>query len=74
VRVGNGNGIGDGTEGAYNDTVFGTYLHGPVMARNPQLADLLIKLALDVKALPPVDDRWYEALRAERIAAATAPA
>ncbi|MBD0710184.1 MULTISPECIES: type 1 glutamine amidotransferase [unclassified Streptomyces] len=71
---GNGNGTGDGTEGAYNDTVFGTYMHGPVMARNPQIADLLLKLALDVNALPPTDDRWYEALRNERIAAATQPA
>ncbi|WP_430981046.1 hypothetical protein [Streptomyces luteoverticillatus] len=49
-------------------------MHGPVMARNPHIADMLIKLALDVNALPPVDDRWYEALRAERIAAATQPA
>ncbi|MBB1252961.1 type 1 glutamine amidotransferase [Streptomyces alkaliterrae] len=74
VRLGRGNGTGDGTEGAWNDTVFGTYMHGPVLARNPQIADLLIKLALDVNALPPVDDRWYEALRRERIAAATGPA
>ncbi|GAA1894377.1 glutamine amidotransferase [Streptomyces sodiiphilus] len=73
IRMGQGNGTGDGTEGAWRDTVFGTYLHGPVLARNPQIADLLLKLALDVNALPPVDDRWYEALRAERIAAATAP-
>ncbi|MFC7307963.1 type 1 glutamine amidotransferase [Streptomyces monticola] len=74
VRLGKGNGTGDGTEGAYNDTVFGTYMHGPVLARNPQIADLLLKLALDVNALPQVDDRWYEALRGERIAAATQPA
>ncbi|MFD7916584.1 MULTISPECIES: type 1 glutamine amidotransferase [unclassified Streptomyces] len=74
VTMGRGNGTGDGTEGAYNDTVFGTYMHGPVMARNPQIADLLLKLALDVNALPAIDDRWYEALRAERIATATQPA
>lgn len=74
VRFGQGNGTGDGTEGAWNDTVFGTYMHGPVLARNPQLADMLIKLSLDVNALPPTDDRWYEALRQERIAAATQPA
>ncbi|GGS28241.1 glutamine amidotransferase [Streptomyces nojiriensis] len=74
VSMGRGNGTGDGTEGAYNDTVFGTYMHGPVMARNPHIADLLLKLALDVNALPAIDDRWYEALRAERIAAATQPA
>ena len=36
--------------------------------------DLLLKLALDVNALPPTDDRWYEALRNERIAAAQQPA
>ncbi|RPE36392.1 hypothetical protein EDD38_4765 [Kitasatospora cineracea] len=70
VQVGRGNGTGDGTEGAWRDTVFGTYLHGPVMARNPAVADLLIKLALDVNALPPADTTWYDALRAERIAAA----
>jgi CobQ-like glutamine amidotransferase family enzyme len=74
VKLGRGNGTGDGTEGAYNDTVFGTYMHGPVLARNPQIADLLLKLALDVNALPPIDDRWYEALRGERIAAAQQPA
>lgn len=74
VRFGQGNGIGDGTEGAYSETVFGTYMHGPVMARNPLIADHLIKLALDVNALPRVNEQWYEELRAERIAAATQPA
>lgn len=68
VTVGGGNGDGNGTEGAWRDTVFGTYLHGPVLARNPAVADLLIKLALDVNALPPADTTWYDALRAERIA------
>ena len=62
MRLGNGNGTGDGTEGAWRDAVFGTYLHGPVLARNPQIADLLIKLTLDVNALPSTDDTWYEAL------------
>lgn len=72
VRLGNGNGTGDGSEGAWRDTVFGTYMHGPVLARNPQIADLLLRLALDTPTLTPVDDQWYEALRAERIATATA--
>ncbi|MFC7216929.1 type 1 glutamine amidotransferase [Streptomyces polyrhachis] len=74
VRTGNGNGTGDGTEGAWADNVFGTYMHGPVLARNPLIADLLIRLAMDTPQLPPLDDRWYEALRAERIAATTQPA
>ncbi|RKN38534.1 type 1 glutamine amidotransferase [Streptomyces hoynatensis] len=71
VRTGRGNGTGDGTEGAWRETVFGTYMHGPVLARNPKIADLLLRLTLDVSALTPIDERWYEALRAERIAAAT---
>ncbi|WP_052849021.1 type 1 glutamine amidotransferase [Streptomyces avicenniae] len=70
VTVGRGNGTGDGTEGAWRDTVFGTYMHGPVLARNPRIADHMLKLTLDVGALPPVDERWFEALRSERISAA----
>lgn len=35
---------------------------------------MLLKLALDVSALPPADTTWYDALRAERIAATTRPA
>ncbi|HUO48997.1 MAG TPA: MurT ligase domain-containing protein, partial [Acidimicrobiales bacterium] len=45
VRAGIGNGAGDGTEGAWAGKVIGTYLHGPVLARNPALADLLLGLA-----------------------------
>jgi CobQ-like glutamine amidotransferase family enzyme len=72
VRVGKGNNTGDGTEGAYSGTVFGTYSHGPVMARNPGLADLLIRLALDAQGLPALDDHWFQTLRSERITAAQA--
>ena len=39
-----GNGDGTGTEGAVAGHVLGTYLHGPVLARNPALADLLLAL------------------------------
>jgi lipid II isoglutaminyl synthase (glutamine-hydrolysing) len=35
---------------------------------------MLIRLALEVETLAPVDDQWYEALRKERIAAALQPA
>jgi CobQ-like glutamine amidotransferase family enzyme len=34
------------TDGAVNGHVIGTYLHGPVLARNPELADLLLGWAL----------------------------
>jgi CobQ-like glutamine amidotransferase family enzyme len=52
--------------------VFGTYLHGPVLARNPALADQLLGWA--VGALGPLDDAEQEALRTERLAAAAAEA
>jgi CobQ-like glutamine amidotransferase family enzyme len=68
VVVGHGNDGGDGSEGVLSDRVVGTYLHGPVLARNPALADLLLSWV--VGALDPIDDEEVEALRAERIAAA----
>ena len=46
VVVGVGNGDGRGTEGAWSGRVVGTYLHGPVLARNPALADLLLGWAV----------------------------
>jgi lipid II isoglutaminyl synthase (glutamine-hydrolysing) len=68
VRVGVGN--GDGTEGAYAGRVLGTYLHGPALARNPGLADLLLTWAAG--PLPPLagaDEEWARKLREERLAA-----
>ena len=81
VRVGVGN---DGaTEGAWHGSVLGTYLHGPALARNPALADLLLRWALRSRsatsglatgaatsALPDlaeIDDQWPQRLRAERL-------
>ncbi len=51
VIAGNGNGVG-GVDGAVSGNVFGTYLHGPVLARNPEFADLLLARALGAKNLP----------------------
>lgn len=65
-----GVGNGDGTEGAVAGRVVGTYLHGPVLARNPALADLLLAWATG-DSLGPLDDREEQALRAERVAAAS---
>ena len=70
VIRGIGNGDGSATEGAIDGRVLGTYLHGPVLARNPALADLLLAWALRVDELAPLDDRAHEALRQERLAAA----
>lgn len=68
ARVQAGVGNGDGTEGAISGRVVGTYLHGPVLARNPALADLLLGWATGAD-LAPLDDGEEEALRAERLAA-----
>lgn len=78
VVRGVGNGAGDGTEGAWVDRVVGTYLHGPVLARNVDLADLLLGWALvapgsDPLALDPLEDGDEEALRRERLAAVGRP-
>lgn len=64
-------GIGnDGaTEGAWSGTILGTYAHGPALARNPALADLLLRWATGEEQLPPIDDTWPQKLRAERLAA-----
>ena len=72
VTTGIGN---DGTsEGAWRGKLLGTYSHGPALARNPALADLLLRWAIGVNGLPPLDDSWAERLRAERHTAVTAQA
>ena len=47
VTTGNGNNGKDKTEGAYYKNVFGTYLHGSFLPKNPHFADFLIELALE---------------------------
>jgi CobQ-like glutamine amidotransferase family enzyme len=69
VRAGNGNGAGSGTDGAYQGRIVGTYLHGPVLARNPALADLILGWVDGDPAPTPADDRWHDRLRSERLAA-----
>jgi CobQ-like glutamine amidotransferase family enzyme len=68
VEVGIGN-ADDGTEGAVNGTVIGTYPHGPVLARNPALADHVLSLALG-EELTPLPRPEIDELRRQRLAAA----
>lgn len=49
VTKGFGNNGKDKTEGARYKNVFGTYLHGPLLPKNPVFADYLISLALKRK-------------------------
>lgn len=46
VLKGFGNNYDSGFEGAVTNNAFGTYLHGPILPKNPQFADHLILTAL----------------------------
>lgn len=63
---GNGiaNDVGQIDEGVHVGNVYGTYMHGPVLARNPTLADQILSSALG--ALSPFDDEFAQALASER--------
>jgi lipid II isoglutaminyl synthase (glutamine-hydrolysing) len=66
VTKGIGNGTGDGSEGAVQGSIIASYLHGPALARNPALADLLLEQAIG-KGLPPMEEPLADQLRAERL-------
>ena len=62
IEVGNGNNGKDKTEGARKRNVFGTYLHGSLLPKNPHFTDYLIQLAIEKKyrekvELAPLDDK-----------------
>lgn len=46
VLFGHGNNGADREEGVRYRNVFGTYLHGPLLPKNPHFADLLLELAI----------------------------
>jgi len=54
VVRGVGNGAGDRGDGVLAGTVVGTYLHGPVLARNPALADEVLRGVVG-GGLPPLE-------------------
>ena len=60
VIVGNGNNSKDGFEGARKNNVFGTYLHGSVLPKNPAFTDYLIQQALEVKYSRKIDLRTLD--------------
>ncbi len=68
VISGHGNNGEDRTEGALSGRFAGTYLHGPLLPKNPQLADWVLRLALEHRyggkyELEPLDDHFEEAAR-----------
>lgn len=61
VIKGYGNNGKDGCEGARYKNAIGSYFHGPILPKNPYLADWLIKKSLEIKygnriKLQPLDD------------------
>jgi CobQ-like glutamine amidotransferase family enzyme len=70
VLHGYGNDGASGHEGCRVRAALGTYLHGPLLPRNPWLADWLLRAALshaggaDPGPLAPLDDRLEEAAHA----------
>ena len=55
VEIGNGNNGEDKTEGARYKNVFGTYMHGSFLPKNPHFADYLLELALG-ESLAEIDN------------------
>ncbi len=52
-------------EGAIQGSVIGTYMHGPALARNPELADYILQKVLG--ELSPLEVPGVERLRTERL-------
>ena len=76
VTRGVGNGVdvanstdGEKVDGVVQGSVIATYMHGPALARNPELADLLLARALDVPLanLEPLELDAVTQLRRERL-------
>ncbi|WP_373542563.1 type 1 glutamine amidotransferase [Chamaesiphon sp.] len=69
VIKGYGNNAEDGTEGAFYHNAIATYSHGPLIPKNPFIADWMIKTALQNKYqteidLTPLDDSLADRARA----------
>lgn len=67
VTKGAGNRAGDGFDGVVQGSVVATYMHGPCLARNPELADHLLRQV--VGELAPLELPEVDLLRRERLGA-----
>ena len=68
VLLGNGNKFGDNKEGFFLPNVIATYLHGPLLSKNPELSDYIIQYCLKRKyqeeiMLEPLDDSFENLCR-----------
>ena len=70
VLYGNGNKFEDTEEGFFKENVIATYLHGPLLAKNPEVSDYIISYCLERKynekiELEKLDDTFEEKCRAQ---------
>lgn len=68
VIKGYGNNGNDKTEGFFYNNSIGTYLHGPILPKNPEIADYLIRKAIERKygknfKLKKMDYKWENRAR-----------
>lgn len=71
LEVGTGNGGDPATDGAVAGRVIGTYVHGPLLAWNPALADHILGMLLGTPLAPLADEPGFAtAVRARRMAEA----
>lgn len=67
VLFGNGNRFESQDEGYFDKNVIATYLHGPLLSKNPVLSDYIIKYCAqrngDVVQMTPMDDALEEKAR-----------
>ncbi len=73
VLSGNGNKFGDTQEGFFINNVIATYLHGPLLSKNPELTDYIIQYGLARKynediLLEPLNDEFENKCREQLLA------
>ena len=72
MLYGNGNTFRDKYEGVKDENLIGTYLHGPLLAKNPKLADEIIRKCLERGygkeiELAPINDDFENRAREEML-------
>jgi lipid II isoglutaminyl synthase (glutamine-hydrolysing) len=78
VVRGHGNNGSDGREGAVAGRVVGTYLHGPLLPKNPWIADVVLRWAIEHRTgrtpeLAPLDDALEQSAHRAAVERASRP-
>ena len=73
VLAGNGNTLKNAHEGMRTENFIGTYLHGPLLSKNPELSDAILTYCLERKTSQPVhlaklDDHFEHETKREMLA------